>query len=92
MSCFVPRRRLHSEAESKDWKLPRFASQQRLPLMTFTQCRIDALGLLGQGTLFQQAIFLAMARKVRMITNLLQRRAGTDPDVAAMIGDIPNRR
>lgn len=45
--------------------------QKETPLLVFTKYRIDGLALLGEGLLFQQALFKAMAKKINDIITLL---------------------
>jgi len=55
---------------------PASHSVQRVrPLLVFTKYKMDGLGCLGQGLLFQQALFRAMGKRIERITAELHRRA-----------------
>jgi len=76
----------HRESEGI-WSPVEHAFQTSMPLAVFTKCKMDGLASVGQGLLFQQALFRAMALKIRQVMDILRGRVSpsTDRDLAVLI-------
>ena len=65
------------------------AFQTSMPLAVFTKCKMDGLAVVGQGLLFQQALFRAMALKIRQVMGILRGRASPSAarDLAVLMSE-----
>ena len=63
------------------------AFQAVTPLLVFTKYKLDGLGVLGAGLLFQQAVFRAMASRVLNVLNLLRDATQQDGSVSALVDE-----
>jgi hypothetical protein len=59
--------------------------QKETPLLVFTKYKMDGLSLLGEGLLFQQALFKAMAQKIHDTITLLGEQCKNRNDTNALI-------
>ena len=69
------------------YSVPIHGLQEKTPLLVFTKYKIDGLGAIGQGLLFQQALFKAMASKIQETVALLGKRVLSDQSVADLMSE-----
>ena len=62
--------------EDRRFKPAAHKFQESAPLLLFSKFKAHGLGMVGSGLLFQQALFLAMADKIRNTVQLLRKEAG----------------
>lgn len=59
--------------------------QKTTPLLVFTKFKIHGLGTLGQGMLFQQGLFKAMANKIKRLQSLLYKKIDNEKNIAGLM-------
>jgi len=67
------------------WHPPEHAFQEETPLLAFTRFKLDGLGVVGHGLMFQHAVFRAMVDRILRVRDRLHKALRSDGTVGGLI-------